>query len=211
MKNIAFVVATGLTAAIACATPLLPGSNVQPLAMYPNSVDVATPASPFLNVPFTSPGLLYSGNLISRVFINMPDNPYGAGFLSFGYQIFNDGTSGHSLGRFTINGYTGFSTDVGFDPNYLGGTVAAFEATRQADGSSIGFTFLNAPVGAGLIAPGTFSHVFVVHTNATQYTISPASVINGDIAVASAYSPLPTPGAGALLALGAVASLRRRR
>jgi MYXO-CTERM domain-containing protein len=212
MKNIAFVVATGLTAAIACATPLLPGSNVQPLTTYANTVNSATQVGGFLFSNFTSPGGLYSGHLTSAVFINMPDNPYGAGFLSFAYQLVNDSTSSHSLGRFTITGYTGFNTDVGNDPFYATGTnVAGFEATRQADGSSIGFTFLAAPVGGGLVTPGVNSYVFVVHTNATLFTISPASVIDGDIANAEAYSPLPTPGAGALLALGAVASLRRRR
>lgn len=210
MKNVAFIVATGLTAAIACATPLLPGSSVQPLTNYANSINTATVAAPFMSVPFVSPGLLYSGTLNSQVFVNMPDNPYGAGFLSFAYQLTNDAGSQNTLGRFTINGYTGFNTDVGNDPGYLS-IVAAYEATRQADGSSIGFTFLNAPVGSGLVAPGTFSYVFVVHTNATLFTISPAAVIDGDIAVATAYSPLPTPGAGALLALGAVASFRRRR
>ena len=209
MKNIAFVVATSLVAAAAYATPLLPGSNVQPVNVFPNSIDTATQVGSYLFSPFSSPGGLYSGSLTSGVFINMPDNPYGAGFLSFVYQILNDAGSQNSLGRFTINGYSGFGTDVGFDPNY--GGINAFEATRQPDGSSIGFSFLAAPVGPGLVGPGTYSLGFVVHTNATLYTISPASVIDGDIAPTSAYSPVPTPGAGALLGLGTLAAFRRRR
>jgi len=199
----------GVVVSAALAAPLLPGWSVSPVPVYPNSIFAATPASPYLSSPFVA-APLFAGTLNSQVFVNMPDNPYGPGFLSFAYQVTNNAGSANSLGRFTINGYTGFQTDVGSDPASLPAFIDAFEATRQADGSSVGFTFINAGPYTQ-VGPNQNSRIFVVHTNATQWQILPASVIDGAIATADAYAPLPTPGAGAALGLGALAALRRRR
>jgi len=210
MKSIIVSAAVaGLAASCALASPLLPNGSVSPIPVYTNSIFSATAASAYLSVPFAAVPL-YSGTLNSQVFINMPDNPYGPGFLSFAYQVTNNAGSANSLGRITINGYTGFGTDVGSDPGSMATFVDAFEATRQADGSSIGFSFLNLGPYTQ-VGPNQVSRIFVVHTNATQWQILPASVIDGDVTMADAYAPLPTPGAGAVLGLGTLAAFRRRR
>lgn len=212
MKSVMIATVAGLAVSSAFASPLLPGGSVSPIPVYTNSLLTATLVAPYLQMPFSSGGL-FAGTLNMAVFTNMPDNPYGSTFLSFAYQLSNDASSSNSLGRFTVNGYSGFLTDVGTDGDAVYNTpayLAGFEATRQSDGSSIGFSFLNGG-GFSQIGPGGFSRVFIVHTNATAWTMSPASVIDGDIATTEAYSPVPTPGAGALLGMGLIAAGRRRR
>ena len=134
---------------------------------------------------------------------NAADNPFGPNALTFVYLVQNNAVSADALGRLSVNGFTGFNTDVGMDPFGIGqGLIDCFENTRTADGESLGWSFLNLPGVFQQVAPGQSSSYFVVHTNATQYNWSTAAVIDGAIANANAWAPLPTPGAGALLGLG---------
>lgn len=209
MKNIAFVVATGLTAAAVSASPLLPGGSLSPVPVNGVTVNGGLALTPYTPSTFSSAN--FSGTLLSLVANNDPGNPWGLNALTFVYVVFNDTTSADDIGRFTVNGFTGFLTDAGVDPVIAPNTyVEAFEVNRSGDGLTIGWTFLD--VGAfDQVGPGTQSNYFIVRTNATSYYWSDASVIDGAIATANAWAPLPTPGAGALLGLGALASLRRRR
>ncbi|HZW06121.1 MAG TPA: hypothetical protein VFF65_03275 [Phycisphaerales bacterium] len=211
MKIATFVVTTALVAAAATATPLLPGGSVSPIPVYGTSLNAATPVSPTFTSNFTSPGGNYTGELRSGVFTNCADNPFGLGFLTFAYVLLNDPLSNDALGRFTVNGFGSTSIDSGSEPlTSPPGFTDAFENTRQADGDSVGWTFVDLAAYTRLM-PGGTSRIFVLHTNATTYGLNAASVIDGDIAVAQAYAPLPTPGAAALLGLGGLAIARRRR
>jgi hypothetical protein len=211
MKLFAPIVTVALVTAAASAAPLLPSGSVSPIPVYGTSLLVATPVTGTFISAFNSPSGNYSGTLNSQVFTNCADNPFGAGFLTFAFALVNNGTSTDSLGRFTVNGFGTFSIDSGSDPfSNAPGFTDAFENNRQADGDSVGWTF--ADLGPySRLAPGTNSRIFVLHTNATTYSLNAASVIDGDIAIAQAYAPLPTPGAASLLGLGAVAAFRRRR
>ena len=210
MKLAAFTVAAAIVASAATASPLLPGGSVSPIPTFANSMLTATPVTATNSYAFTSPGGLYSGLLTSQVFTNCADNPFGPNAYSFLYVISNDALSANSIGRFTVNGYGLVPTDVGMDPFVPFALTQAFENTRQADGDSLGWSFVDLPT-FGRLTPGSISRAFVVHTPATTYYLNDASVIDGDIAVAQAYAPLPTPGAGALLGLGTLAAFRRRR
>lgn len=211
MSKYAFVAfAAGLTAA-ASATPLPPNGFITPLSYYPNTLNTGvTVLEPITDSPFTSAN--FSGFLRSWVFTGAPDNPYGPSRLTFVYQIYNTSAPGaDSFGRFAVNGYGSFGTDVGMDPLGIGGGyIDAYSVDRSADGGTLGWTFLN--TGAfSQVGPGQVSSFFVVHTDATQYAWSNAAVIDGAVANANAWAPVPTPGAGALLGVGLVAVARRRR
>ncbi|MFT3686675.1 MAG: hypothetical protein QM783_17440 [Phycisphaerales bacterium] len=210
MNKLAFVACATIVAAAASATPLLPGGSVSPLTYYTNTLNTVVPVQPATFAPFASAN--FSGTLVSWVFANAADNPYGPGHLTFVYQVRNDATSTDSLGRLSVNGYSTFGTDVGMDPVGVGlGLIDAFENTRSADGGTLGWSFLNLPpAGFQQVGAGQQSSFFVVHTDATQYFWSTAAVIDGAIANTNAWAPLPTPGAGALLSLGLLASARRR-
>jgi hypothetical protein len=211
MKIAAFIVATALVASAVNATPLPANGSVSPIPVYGSTFTSWTSVSPgFMTSTFSA--ATFSGEIRSQVFTGSPDNPYGAGALTFVYILQNYAVSAHSLGRFTVNGYTGVSVDSGADPaTATPAFVDAFESNRTGDGESVGWTFLDLPPGYTELAPGTSSRLFVLHTNATAYAVNNVSVIDGDIASALAYAPVPAPGAGALLALGAAAAFRRRR
>ncbi|HYD01667.1 MAG TPA: hypothetical protein VEB22_10615 [Phycisphaerales bacterium] len=211
MKTAIFTVTAALIATAATATPLLPGGSVSPIPVYGTTLNAATPVAPTFISNFTSPGGHYTGQLRSGVFTNCADNPFGLGFLTFAYVLLNDVTSTDALGRFTVNGFGTTSIDSGSEPLTANPAYTdAFENTRQADGDSVGWTFVELGMFSRMM-PGDTSRIFVLHTNATTYGINAASVINGDIATAQAYAPLPTPGAAALLGLGGLAIARRRR
>lgn len=208
MKSTLAAVAVGLSAAVATATPLPIGGTVTPLNYYPTSVNAATVVQPLVASNFSSAN--FSGTLLSGVVTNDLNNPFGANFLTFVYFIINGAGSTDSLGRFTVNGFGTFGTDVGMDPFGIGGgLIDAFENNRSNSGDELGWSFLNAGV-FDQVGPGQQSSYFVVHTNATTFNWSTAAIIDGNIAEANAWAPLPTPGAGAALAMGLLASARRR-
>lgn len=211
MKSFAFVTVAALVASAASATPLLPGGSVSPIPVYATPFTSWTPVSSVNVSVFNSPSGNFSGELRSQVFTNSPDNPYGAGFLTFAYILQNYAGSNNALGRFTVNGFAGYLIDSGTDPLTANPSyVDAFESTRQFNGDSVGWTFSDLGPYTRL-QPGTSSRLFILHTNATLFDLNAASVIDGDIASATAWAPVPTPGAGALLGLGTLAALRRRR
>jgi hypothetical protein len=208
---IASLTVVAALAAAAHAAPLLPGGSVSPIPVYGTTLNASTPVSTVNTSVFTSPSGNFSGELRSQVVTNAADNPFGAGFLSFAYVLINNQTSNDSLGRFTVNGFGSFLIDSGSETlTGVPGFTDAFESTRQVDGDSVGWTFADLGTYSRLL-PGGTSRIFVLHTNATTFSLNAASVIDGDIASATAWAPLPTPGAASLLGLGAVAAFRRRR
>lgn len=133
------------------------------------------------------------------------------GFLTFLYVITNDASSIDEISRATMTDFGAFTTWVAQDLINSFGPQKATSADRSIPGGTIGFEFLNGPLGLGSIAPGESSTVLWIHTNATAYRDGTVSVINGGVDSVLSFAPVvPEPASLATLAIGAAALLRRR-
>jgi hypothetical protein len=141
-----------------------------------------------------------SGTYSTEV-ISDPGNVFGAGDLTFVYQVTNGSGSSDALGRITASSFSGFLTDVGVAS--FGGTEPT-TVDRSANGSVIGFNFILPPLGSGELAPGQTSDVLVIETNATLSSPGILSLINSTTTTVAAFEPTPLPGALPLLATGLV-------
>lgn len=213
------IVAYDLTTSAAYAV-LLPAGSAAVVPAEPE------PAGGSLNqllttgpVPFLAPG--YSGTLTSAVYDNDATNPFGPTALTFTYLLANAPTSTHELHRFVVSSFQSFSTDVSYS-SLTGGLEPTF-VDRNPGGDVIGFSFPT-PIlplfpSFGALAPGLTSRLMVIQTDATQFTFTTASVINGSTTGVLSLAPdvlVPEPGTLTLGALGligmvAVAVRNRRR
>ncbi len=162
-------------------------------------------------VPMVAP--TFSGTLTSQVIANDPGNPFGPGFLTFTYALTNNALSPDPIERITVSSFTGFQTDVSYQVPTA--AVAPSLMNRTANSSVVGFSYVGAPLGAGVIVPGGASALMVVQTDApiNQFILSTASVINGSVATVDAFAPLPNipePGSLGLLGCAALLTIRRR-
>jgi hypothetical protein len=134
-------------------------------------------------------------DLVSAVYSD-PNNTFGAGDLDFVYQVTNEASSTDSIGRVTATDFTGFQTDVGyntagstfpFSPFATDGTVAPGLVDRNT-ASTIGFGFAVPPLFA-LIPPGHASNVLEIQTDATNFQLGQASVVDGKATTVDAFGP----------------------
>jgi len=198
-----------LSAAAIHATPLVPGATI-PAPPEPDPVGGAVIAGGAA-VPFLSGN--YSGTLTSTVISGDVSNPLGG--LTFTYLISNNAGSLDSIERMTISSFAGFSTDVSFQVPAVG-VPPTFIDRNPAPGDVVGFSFFSAPIGSGVILPGTNSALLVVQTDAPTFQPSFAHVLDGTTALVASYAPafgIPEPSTLVLAALGGLALLiyRRRR
>ena len=168
-------------------------------------------------------GLVLNFDLVSAVYSD-PSNTFGAGDLDFMYQVTNEPTSTDSVGRVTATDFAGFLTDVGYTAAgatlpggiFVNGSVPPGLVDRNT-ASTIGFGFAVPPLFA-LVPPDEASTVLIIQTNATNFTVGQASVIDGKATTIDALGPaaaVPEPISflllgGGLLALG-LGHIRRSR
>ena len=96
------------------------------------------------------------------------------------------------------------STAPGLAPTFI---------DRSLDGSTVGFSFLNPPIGAGALQPGQTSDLLVVYTAAPLFTPTLANIIDSNVARVASFAPIPEPSTfvlAGLAALGLAAFVRRR-
>lgn len=200
-------------AGIAQASPLGVGATVFPVSgeMDPTG-GVAVAACPSIRLPYATS--TFSGFLTSTVVSGDPSNPLGG--LTFTYWLENNAASVNVNARLTVNDWTGFLTDASYQSLILGGPPANTGVrptyVDRLTPDIIGFSFLGAPIGFGAIAPGGFSALLVIQTNAPTCVPTIASVIDGTVASVNTYGPAPEPTTLSLLLLsGSLALIRRRR
>lgn len=159
-----------------------------------------------------------NGTLISSVYQNDPNNPYGG--LTFTYQVILNGSSVNGLGQLTVSSYENvFPIDVTYDSTSSSGETVPFFATRSSSsvdgGSDLNFTFVPE------MTPGSESVVLDVDTGSQTWFPGIASVID-HLSVPNLATlgpafippiPVPEPSTMTLAAvggLGALAYLRRK-
>jgi hypothetical protein len=212
MRPTRFATCVALTIALLAATaeaaPLTPGALLTPVppeAGPTGGVVLATQTSPFVSSTYT-------GELVSSVIQGDTTNALGG--LTFTYVLRNI-TGSHSINRLSINGFDGFTTDVSASSPLVAGTVVPAYADREASGTSIGFSWVAAPIGTGAVGPGQSSATLVVQTNSPVFVPTSAFVLDGFPAGMLAFAPVPEPStfvlAGSGLALMAYGFSRRRR
>ena len=134
----------------------------------------------------------YSGTLDSTVILGDPSNPFGPGALTFTYRLTNDAVSLGEIDRLTINDFGGFLVDASYQVPAVG--LAPTYMTRSGPGDVVGFSFVGAPIGAGVLTPGLGSALLVVQTNATTFSGTLASIIDGQVTTVESLAPGPPGG-----------------
>jgi hypothetical protein len=139
------------------------------------------------------------------------------GTLDFYYQVINSPSSATALARLTATDFAGYMTDAGFRTDgstlsgttFIDGNTAPVTADSNVDGSVIGFSFYPPSAPPTEIAPGSASYVLVISTDATNYTLGNASIIDGGTDTVSAFQPAaatttPEPASMGLMGLGLI-------
>ena len=195
------------TASVASATGLPSGTTLYPAPSGPGPDGGSLLLIGGAPIPFATS--TYSGTLTTSVLSNDASNPFGLNALTFTYLLSSNASSTNVIERLTTNGWSGFLTDVSFQAPATG-TLPSYMDRQTSD--VVGFGFLPAPLGPGTLNPGNTSALLVIHTDATLFQPSFASVIDGTVTSVASFSPavIPEPGTMTLLATGLFMITRRR-
>jgi hypothetical protein len=205
------VVATAvlMSATSSLATLLPPGSTLFPAPAGPPPGGAPAVGGGPLVVPFVT--ATFTGTLTSTVLAGDPTNPLGG--LTFTYLLSDSPASPGAIDRLTVASFMGATTDADFVP--AGGLPPTF-IDRSIDSSTVGFSFLNPPVGPGALLPGTTSALLVVYTDSRGFAATLANIIDSNVARVASFAPvtvIPEPSTfvlAGLAALGLAVFARRR-
>jgi hypothetical protein len=202
------------TAATLSAAPIGPGGLLfpAPASPLPGGNVVAGGVPQLFNTP------TFSGSLTSTVLANDPTNPFGLNDLTFTYLLQNIAGSPGEIDRLTIASFASFLVDAGQVP--VAGNVAPTYIDRSllSNGATMGFSFVQPPLGSGTLQPGQTSDLLVVYTNAQNLAASTANVIDGSVEQVPTFAPIrgvpgvPEPGSivlAVLAGMGLLAFARR--
>lgn len=195
------------TVAQAIPVPLAPAGTVAstPVAGPPaGAIPVNSTTQNFASqdMPLNPNGTSFTGQLTSSVWANYPGNLFGPGALTFTYLLTNNGPD--SLHRLTTTNFAGYLTDVEHDIAFSSPAgIAASSVDRDVTGKIIGWNYDVNPRLPG----GSISALLIIHSNATQYAPSLASVINSATAGVLSYGPAPIPEPATLGALAGIVGL----
>jgi hypothetical protein len=200
-----------ISAASSFAVPLPPGSTIYPAPPGPAPGGAIVAGG--LPVPFATASFV--GTLTSTVLAGDPTNPFVAGGgLTYTYLLSNLPGSPGAIDRLTV---ADFTPPPGVDDAHFtpGPGVAPTIIDRSLDGTTIGFTFLNPPVGPGALMPGASSDLLVVYTASAVFAPTLANVIDSNVARVASFAPkgVPEPSTfvlAGLAALGLAVASRRR-
>jgi len=223
---------SGLGVGVACAIPVTvsPGDVGDPVGIYSGPVPPYTlVTSP---VPAPQEGLI--GPVVvawDEAVVTTPINPFGAKGEVFVFAAAS--TAALANLSLSLTGFTGYSTAIeACDPVTFGGGLAcglsAGSAARSADGSTITITGVGETAGVFAGIPANVTDLYAIFTNATSFT-DPTACISGSVVGAAAGkvcvdslgpsgpttggggSSVPEPGGLALLGLGVLGAMLRRR
>jgi len=210
----AFVIAASLVA--------FTGSSVKAALLgltANNSFDfTVTPAVDTLGLP-TGPQVFYSGMVPLNDIGGNPltgyvqswvyDDTASSTTLDFVYQLTNTGAAGvDSFKELTLSPFGTFTTNVGYEQ-----TAAVDPSGVDRNGNNVIDWYF---AGASGVAPGTSSDLLVVQTNAMNYHMGSAEVIDGGTANATVNVPfagnvVPEPASVSLIVIASGMLLGRRR
>ena len=129
----------------------------------------------------------YSGTLDSTVVLGDPSNPFGPGSLTFTYRLTNNAVSTGEIDRLTLNDFGGFLVDASYQVPAVG--LSPTLMSRSGPGDVVGFTFIGAPIGSGVLTPGSGTALLVVQTDSTKFGGTLASIIDGQVTTVASYAP----------------------
>ncbi len=100
------------------------------------------------------------------------------------------------IDRLTVSSFAGLLVDASYQAPTAGLPPTLMSRSGVTDaGSVVGFTYIGAPLGAGVLAPGSIGALLVVQTNATTFDRTLASVIDGQVTSVASLAPAG-PGGG---------------